>query len=553
MPAPRLNPQRHAAGKSAELSIAARMNNMRLPSICAGTCCLYRARGAAVLLIGASLSCFVLAQNQAVSPVYPAAEEFFYHHDHILGTSLDVWLVAPDELAAAAGERAILDEIERLRRIFSTFDPDSEISRLNATAGPVPASPEMLAVLRAYEVFQQRSHGAFNGQLGELVTVWKAAEKTGTEPDAATLERIVGEINQPGWQVDEEHQTVARLTKQPLNLNSIAKGHIIQKAAAAARNKAPRLQGLLLNLGGDMAAWGQDASGRRKWTVGVQDPFHPEDNAVPLTLLQLENVAVATSGGYERFYTIGGKRYSHLFDPRSGRPAAGVASATVVAPDNVTANALATTLCVLSPEQGLRLVADTPGANCLLVTADGRQLRSPGLKALELALPGQPAQSSGKGEGKANGAWPEGYQVSLTVTLPMIADGKRYRRPYVAVWVENAEGKPVRTIAVWGNNPRYTKDLTQWWKFAKDDQELVKAVTRATRPPGRYQLVWDGKDDAGKALPQGTYTVRVEVHREHGKHVQQTGKIECGAGPATVTLDRNAETEVTVVEYAKKK
>jgi thiamine biosynthesis lipoprotein len=513
--------------------------------------CLTRSRLAAVLLLCGTFSWIALARDLHVPLQTPAVEEFYYHHDHIIGTSLDVWVVAPDEAAAGACDRAIREEIERLRSIFSTYDAQSEISRLNRSSGPVPASREMIEILRAYEVWQQRSHGAFNGQLGELVRVWRLAEKTSALPDAATLEGIVHKIGQPGWAIDNANHTVTRLTDQPLNLNSIAKGYIIQQAAAAARSKVPSLQGLLLNLGGDMAAWGHDAAGRAQWMIGVQDPFHPEDNAAPLTLLGLHDVAVATSGGYERYVTVAGQRYSHIFDPRTGQPARGIASSTVVARDNVTANALATTLCVLSAEEGLRLVAATPGAECLLVTADGKQVRSPGMKALEQALPRQPVVHA-----PANAAvddWPAHYHVNITVTLPTIADTKKYRRPYVAIWIENADGKAIRTMQVWGNSPKYLKDLPQWWKFAKDDADLVKAVTRATRPPGKYSIVWDGKDDQGKTLPQGMYTIVVEVHREHGKHVRQAGKIDCAAAPAMVTLERNAETEATLVEYAEKK
>jgi thiamine biosynthesis lipoprotein ApbE len=338
-----------------------------------------------VLLGCACLGCLVLA-GSPTPPARPAPlHEFFFHHDHIIGTSLDLHVVAPTQADAESCEQAILDEIERLRIVFSTYDPQSEISLLNRASGPWPASPEMLEVLRDYEIWQQRSQGAFNGQLGELVRTWNDAEKAGVLPTAATLEGIVRQINQPGWEIDERQQTVTRLTRQPLNLNSIAKGYIIQKAAAAARERVPALRGVLLNLGGDLAVWGADPTRRTGWTIGVQDPFHPEDNAPPLALLRVENRAVATSGGYERYYTIGGKRYSHIFDPRTGQPAAGVASATVVAGANVTANALATTLCVLSPEEGLRLVAATPGAECLIVAADGRQFRSAGWNALASA------------------------------------------------------------------------------------------------------------------------------------------------------------------------
>ena len=121
------------------------------------------------------------------------------------------------------------------------------------------------------------------------------------------------------------------------------------------------------------------------------------------------------------------------------------------------------------------------------------------------------------------------------------------------MWVEDEAAKPVRTITVWGNSPRYWKDLPQWWKFARNDNDLVKAVTRATRSPGKHQIAWDGKDDKGTPLPQGTYTIHVEVHREHGKLVRQTGKLACGADDAAVTLERNAETEPTVIDYARKK
>jgi hypothetical protein len=141
--------------------------------------------------------------------------------------------------------------------------------------------------------------------------------------------------------------------------------------------------------------------------------------------------------------------------------------------------------------------------------------------------------------------------VSITLTLPTIAS-KRYRRPYVAVWIEDEQKKPVRTLTVWGSAPRYQKDLTYWWQFAQSDKALIKSVTRATRPPGQYQLAWNGSDDGGKRLPQGTYTVVVEVRREHGKHVRQSGTIKCGAEPATAKLEKNVETDETKLEYGPK-
>ena len=484
----------------------------------------------------------------ATASAYSAQEvdpkEYSFHYDHVIGTSLDVRLVADNPRDALVAEQVILDEIERLRLVFSTFDPTSELSWLNRATGPVPVSADMLEVLRAYEVWQSQSNGAFNGRLGELVRIWQLAEQTGIEPDPAALARLVDRITEPAWAIDDASGTVTRLGDQPLNLNSIAKGFIIDRAFASAFAKAPSLRSLLLDLGGDLRI-----SNGAHWLVGVQDPSRPEDNASPLTGVRINYGAIATSGGYLRSYVVHGKPRSHLFDPRTGRSADGNASATVIAGDNVTANALATTLCVLPPEEGLRLIAATPGMECLLVTASGQQVRSLGFVNFEIPLP---KISSPSLAANAVAAWPDGFQVTIAIELPKIASPK-YRKPYVAVWIEDAKGKPVRSLAVWGNSPKYLRDLFDWWKFAQGNSGLIKAVTRATRQPGKYSLVWDGNDDAGTAVEQGTYTVKVEVHREHGKHLIQSGKIRCEGVAAKTSLAKNAETEITVVEYGKTK
>jgi len=507
-------------------------------------------RLAALLLIGGSALWVALTASQDASARKNPDTAFYFHHDHILGTSLDVWLNVPSESAAETAESAILSEIERLRMIFSLYDADSELSRLNRTREPMIVSSEMIDVLRQYEVWQERSHGAFNGQLGELVRVWKEAEATQREPDDVTLSQIVQRIRQRGWQIDEANRTVTRMTDQPLNLNAIAKGYIIQKAGEAARAKVAGLDGLLLNLGGDMFSFGHDDKSKDGWIVGVQNPHQPQDNAETIARVRLKNRAIATSGGYERYYTINGQRHSHLFDPRTGRSATGIASSTVIAADNMAANALATTLSVLTPEEGLQLIAATAGTECMLVTKEGKQFRSAGFKALE--VPVVLVNPQDKKEPAKADAWPEGFQVNFSLTIPNVAS-KKYRRPYVAVWVEDATPFPVRTVTVWGDNPRWIKELPQWWKFAKGETALVRAVTRATRAPGKYNLIWDGKDDQGMPLPQGTYTIYVEVHREHGKLVRQAGKLVCGTEPTKITLAENAETSETKIEYAKKK
>jgi thiamine biosynthesis lipoprotein len=474
--------------------------------------------------------------------------EFAFHYDHVIGTSLDLHVAAPNEAAAEAAGRAVLDEVERLRLVLSGYDSSSELSRLNRTREPVSISPELAAVLRAYEHWQRATGGALSGRLGDLARVWKQAEVEGQIPSARALEALANDLRSPDWHLDGGN-TVTRITARPLDLNALGKAFIIDRAIEAARAADWAVTGLLLNLGGDIAAWGLPPGGGG-WAVGIQSPFNSHDNAAPIGGLRLTNQAVAGSGGYQRYYTIGGQRYSHVLDPRTGRPAAGVAAATVVAADAVTANALATSLCVLSPADGLRLVRRVPGAECLIVAADGTPFRSPGLGLFEVSRLNS-ASVQAKADDKSGEPWPEGYQVLVSVELPKV-EAKRYRRPYVAVWVEDDKGKAVRTLGVWGNAPKYLKDLSDWWKIGKGDSDLVKAVARATRGPGKYDLAWDGKDEKGKALPQGTYTVRIEVHREFGAHLRQSGKIDCLAAAASAKMEKNDETGETVVAYKKK-
>lgn len=496
----------------------------------------------------ASLGATALAHGAGTAAPRSLSDLFSCHYDHILGTSLDLCVVTFQKSAATDAERTVLDEIERLRQVLSVYDPASEVSRLNRTREPVPVSPDLGEVLRAYEHWHGKTGGVLSGQLGKLALIWKDAAILGELPSADVLQQVADNLASPGWHFDKAAGTVQRTTCQPLDLNALGKAYIIDRAARAVREKVPAVSGLLMNLGGDVIGWGSPP-GRNGWAVAVQDPHNPHDNSRPLRGLKLTNQSVASSGGYLRFNTVDGNRYSHILDPRTGTPTTGVVGATVVARDCLTANALATALCVLSPEKGLRLVGAIAGSECLIVDANGALICSPGLVTYPIV---QARAVFNEMDCQQSNAWPDEYQLQVTIEIPKI-EARKYRRPYTAVWIEDDAGKPVRTLGVWGNAPKYLKDLTDWWKIGKQDADLVKAVTRATRGPGKYSLIWDGKDDKGHSLPQGAYTVRVEVHREHGKHLRQSGKIECKSDGVKLSLGKNDETGVTVVEYGKKK
>jgi thiamine biosynthesis lipoprotein len=256
-----------------------------------------------------------------------------------------------------------------------------------------------------------------------------------------------------------------------------------------------------------------------------------KDNAHPMSIIQIDNAAVATSGIYAR--------NAHLTDPRSGLPVTTGTAATVVAPDVITANARATTLCLTKTDYGLPLVESTPGAEALRIQS-GIVERTSGFARLEKPFSIQtPAATS----------WPPGYQV--TVTIPLTS-GRSTKRPYVAVWVEDSSGRLVRSLALWGHKTKYYPDLSTIWNLTRGDQKPFRSVTRATRPPGKYELVWNGVDNENRPVHPGTYRITVETNQERGTYARQTGTIVIGESPAMITLPATANFDAVLVTYGPK-
>ena len=150
-----------------------------------------------------------------------------------------------------------------------------------------------------------------------------------------------------------------------MSLDAIAKGYIVSKAARRARQVAG-VSDVLVNLGGDIQHFGS-----RDVAIGIANPFNPAENAAPIAIVLIRDEALATSGNYRRAIHANGARHSHIIDPRSGRPATQVTSASVVAPDCATADALSTAFSVLTPSESLALADSLPNVGCLLVNANG--------------------------------------------------------------------------------------------------------------------------------------------------------------------------------------
>ena len=472
------------------------------------------------------------------------SEDYVTHFESVLGTSMELKLDADTPESAERAEAAALAEIDRLANILSSYHENSEFNQWFKTSGrAVAVSPELTEVLGMFDRWRTATGGALDPAAEAINRVWMNAAKENRMPSGAELSTAVSAVREKHWSIDAAAGHVTHLSGTPLALNSFTKSYIIGKAASAAMASGG-VTGVVLNIGGDLVVRGDRAQ-----IVDIADPLAGADNAAPISRILVRDRAVATSGNYKRGVEIGGRHYSHIVDPRTGQPADQIVSATVVAAKPADAGALATTLSVLSPSESKRLVATAPGAEYLLIKNDGTRIASSGWSKMEANLVLLAAQ------GQASAAWNPSYELQITISLNRI-EGQRTRRPYVAVWIEDKDKFPVRTVALWFDKARWLPELKAW---NRDDRirslaegtDIVSTVSSATRPPGKYTLKWDGKDNAGKPIKPGKYVVVIEVSREHGTYQALHQEMDFSGVPKQINLTGNVEIESATLDYHK--
>lgn len=451
-----------------------------------------------------------------------AAGRHTFRHDAVLGTSLELVVVARDPGAAEAAEEATLAAIDRLAAVASTYDGASEISRWLAAGRAARPGPELAAILHACDAWRERSGNAFHPGAALATAAWRRGERDGHPPSDAVLAALAARLAAAPWRWEGESVAPEGM---PVSIDALAKGFIVDAACDAAL-AIDGVAGVMVNIGGDLAVRGE-----LEQAVDIPDAGGP-------CAVRLADAAIATSGAGRRGFRVGDRTFSHVIDPRVARPAAGVRQATAIAPRAADADALATILCVLPPAEGLALVEGLPGGACLVVDASGTVHRSrgwpsPGVRALPIAARQDPAAS-------ASGDWNGGFELALDLDIVQARGGRRYRRPYVAAWVEDGDGFPVKTLLLWvqaeAPGPRWIPDLKRWAKADRlrklaEGTDLVATISEPTRMPGNHGIVWDGRDTAGVPLPPGEYTVCVEAVREHGGYQFARRAVSFGTEP----------------------
>ena len=299
-----------------------------------------------------------------------AAEERFVFEKAEMGVPLRITLYAADEASARAATDAAFERVEVLNSILSDYDPDSELSRLSRTSGEgraVPVSTDLWHVLERSQDIAARSGGAFDITIGPLVNLWRRARRKHELPSPESIGEMRARVGYRKLRLDAAHHTAMLLAPEMrLDVGGIAKGIAVDEVLRILASRG--ISRALVAASGDIGA--SDAPpGQPGWRVEVA--ALDAGGAPPAQLVWLRHSAVSTSGDTFQRVEIGGVRYSHIVDPRTGVGISDHSLVTVLAPNCTTTDSWETTISVLGPVRGLELIEQIPDAAAHIVRKPG--------------------------------------------------------------------------------------------------------------------------------------------------------------------------------------
>lgn len=322
-----------------------------------------------LVLMSLFLSIFILS-----------AQKSYSESSILMGSSFEITVVAEDEDFAKESLAIAKKEIIRIENLISSWDQKSETSRINRNAGiaAVEVSKELFDLIFRAQQISKLSSGAFDLTFAAIDKLWNFDGRESEMPNPDTLKASVFNIGYQLIELDEESLTVFLPKKgMKIGFGAIGKGYAADRAKQLLVEWG--VLGGIINASGDMNTWGTKPDGS-SWTIGIVNPMN---NKKVFSWFSLEHNAVVTSGDYEKFTQINGRRYSHIIDPRTGIPSQGIVSCTVFAGKAELADAIATAIFVMGVESGLFLIDQLPDIEAILIDDSGIIHRSKNIEIEE--------------------------------------------------------------------------------------------------------------------------------------------------------------------------
>jgi thiamine biosynthesis lipoprotein len=285
--------------------------------------------------------------------------------ERLMGNTFEITVVAADETWAQEKINMAIREIRRIEKLLTTFNDNSQTNQINSQAGisAVKVDREVFELIKRSLKISGITDGAFDITYGSVdKRLWNFDSTMTKLPDPGTAKAMVRLINYRNVILDEQEGSVMLKEKgMRIGFGGIGKGYAADRAKALLVKEG--VQSGIVNASGDLITWGLQAD-HKPWTIGIA---HPDDARAAFSWLNISGLAIATSGNYEKFVMIDGRKYSHTINPATGMPVSGIKSVTIISPYAEIADAMATPVMVMGVKAGLHLINQVQHLGCIIV------------------------------------------------------------------------------------------------------------------------------------------------------------------------------------------
>ncbi len=295
----------------------------------------------------------------------------------LMGSRWDITLVHEDSLIAEKHIDTVISEVSRIEYLISDWKPETQVAEINRQAGiaAVQVDAEVLALTRRALQWSQLTGGAFDISFAAMDRIWKFDGSMTEMPTPEAIRKSVEKVGYQNIEIDTVASTIfLKLPGMKIGFGALGEGYAADRCRALMEIKG--IKAGIINGSGDMSVWGNHPSGE-PWTIGMA---HPKKSDALFAIIPLEQKAITTSGSYEKYVMFNGKRYAHIINPKTGYPATGLTSVTVMGPFAEQANGLSTSMMVLGAKAGKRLIRLFSAYSCVMITDKGKVILSKNLK-----------------------------------------------------------------------------------------------------------------------------------------------------------------------------